>query len=547
MSKNFKYCAESTRHQAVQLATDLNYWGKRLISTKRAVVEQICAELILDDSISFSSIIDYLEASKPTATAKAKAEQAPLVPTFAGQAEHRDNDLKVLPCGRYLVTSAQNNTTPHSSFKNMLNLANEISAEVLVMPIKYTTTLEQRERKEPTYHRDFLPYLVQDNAFIGSRSGVRLAVTANILPTAKQPINTAKRLNAGEAITIVASPKAQTVTLPRPKGSAHRWAYTTRTATTRHYTESRAGDEAEQDHCFGALVVEVFDTGEIAHFEVIADEAGKLHHAVPTSQGFQPVEAMILGDLHCEKMCVESLARTVQHIKKYKPNEIILHDTLDFMSRNHHNRNSGRFLYQMGSRTVIDDLASAIRVLNMIARCESVKQVFIVASNHDDALSQWLDCPHYNADQDVLNAKTYYYLKHAILEHIDLGHDQLNVFDLACRKLADQVGELSDKIVFGHLDEQHQINGFECGQHGHLGSGGARGSQRTFRGYQMPMITGHTHSPARDFQTLTVGVTGSLEMGYNKGGSAWDRSNALIFESGQAVLCQTYLINELQY
>ena len=550
--KNFKNSAKSTQDLALQLAIDLNFYGKRLASTKRAVVECIIEELALDDSIAVSSIMEFIEDNRPVkATKGEKAPLEPIVPTFKGQTQQRDESLTVLPCGRYIVSSAQNNTLAHASLAKLEQLADQCDATLLLMPIKYTTTLEQRERKEPTFLGDLDKYLVHENCFIGSRQGVRLAVTASILPTAKQPINTAKRLNTGEALTVVASPKAQIVTLPRPKGANHRWCYTTRTVTQRHYTDSRAGDEAEQDHAFGGLFLEVYDDGTIKHLELFADETTGEVFSGDNSNGLA-VDAIVLGDLHCEKMCHNSLDRSLAQIERYQPKAVVLHDVLDFMSRNHHNRNSGRFLYQMGSRSVIDDLRETVAILNKIAtvgsshHSEGIEEVFIVFSNHDDALSQWLDCPHYNSDLDPINAKTYHFLKYSILEHIDLGHDDLNVFDLACRKLAEQVGELDERIVFGYLDEQKVINGFEVGQHGHHGSGGARGSARTFKNYQMPMITGHTHSPLRDGNLLTVGVTGSLEMGYNKGGSAWDRANAFLLSNGTAVLVPTYLINEPQ-
>jgi hypothetical protein len=550
--KKFKNCNQKALIQALEIALNLNFYGKRLMSKKVEVAEQIHEDLELSDNIGISTIVDYLEENRPVKQEKAKKELEPLIPTFAGNTQQRDESVQILPAGRYIISSAQNNTTPHASFEALKQLAVHLKATLLLMPIKYTTTLESRERKTPTFNHVFDDYMLHDDAFIGGRSGVRLAVSACVLPTAKQPINTAKNMNTGEALTIVASPKQQMMTLPRPKGAKHRWLYTSRAVTTRHYTDSRAGGEAEQDHVFGGIYIEVMEDGTIKHQELQAEENSGNVFAPMLNESINlgvVVEAMVLGDLHCEKMCADSLNRALDEIEQYNPKEVILHDTLDFMSRNHHNRNSGRFLYQMGQRTVIDDLRETIAIINRIAEDanSSVESVFIVCSNHDLALDLWLDCPHYKADQDILNAKTYYFLKHAILEHIDLGSDDLNVFDLACRKLADQVGELSSKVTFGVLDEQHVINGFEVGQHGHCGSGGARGSARTFKGYQMPIITGHTHAPQRNGAQLTVGVTGSLEMGYNKGGSAWDRANALILSNGISLLAPTYRINEIQY
>lgn len=542
MSKQFN---EKNKALALQCAIDVNYHGKRLLTRKKDIACTIIEEL--DLSISSESMIKYLDENKPvkaTAAKRQKAELEPLVPTFNGSDTERDSLLPVLPCGRYIISSAQNNTMPHEALKTLIAQADKLSAGLLLLPIKYTTTLEQRERKEPSYIEAVQPYLLTENCFIGSRKGVRLAVTASILPTAKQPINTAKTLNTGEAVTIVASPKAQTLTLPRPKGGDHRWLYTSRTITKRHYTDSRAGDEAEQDHMFGAIYLEVFEDGTIYHHEMIAQEStGEIFH--PELSDSDQVVGLVAGDLHCEKMCPDSFNRLKAQVIEFQPQIVVTHDTLDFMSRNHHNRNSGRFLYQMGSRTVLDDLRTAIEHLNALA--ELTPELFVVASNHDDALSQWLDCPFYKADQDPLNAKTYYYLKFCILDHIDIGHDSLNVFDLACKELSDQVGELADNVTFGYLDEQKKVIRVEVGQHGHNGSGGARGSAKTFKNYRMPIITGHTHSPQRDGLQLTVGVTGSLEMGYNKGGSAWDRANALILESGLTLLIPTYAINEPQY
>ena len=534
---------KSQIEQILKMALDLNFYGKRLLTVKDRIAELIIESLELE--ITSAKVRHILEKNKPVKSAKAKAakeELPPLVPTFKGTVTERDKGLSVLPCGRYIITSAQNNTQIHACFSELVEQSKQLDASLLVMPIMYTTTLEQREKKEPNFHADLKPYLLSENCFIGSRKGVRLCVTAAILPTAKQPINTAKQLNTGEALTLVSSPKSQILTLPRPKGGDHRWLYTSKTATKRHYTDSRIGDESEAEHTFGGIDLEVFPDGTIDHCELIAEEeSGFIFNPKVDVHG---VVGLIAGDLHCEKMDKNSFSRLLGQLEKYQPNHLVTHDTLDMESRNHHNRNSGRFLYQMGTKKVIDDLGVAVDHLQRLAAL--VPELFIVASNHDDALSGWLDDPHYRADHDPLNSKTYHYLKYCIMDHIDNSEERLNVFDLACRELSDQVGELPENIQFGHLDQQFKINGVECGQHGHNGSGGARGSARTFKGYQMPIITGHTHSPQKNGNQVTVGVTGSLEMGYNKGGSAWDRANALILESGIILLVPVYKINEPQ-
>lgn len=554
--KQVKNLAQETLAIILTLATEeFNFYGKRTRDTRLATAEKILRDtsvnLIAD--IECADLVDWLIENKPApkakATKKATVQALPTEPTIKGELEHRDNKMTVLEDGVYIISSAQNNTAPHPTLKSLETLADVLDARLILMPIKYTTTLEGLERQTPRYDKAVKPYLLESNAWLGGRGLVRLAVEANILPTAKQPINTAANLNSGEAMTIVASPKKQMKTLPRPKDGAHRWVYTTATCTQRHYTDTRAGEEGCNSHTFGALVV-VVANGMISHAEIQADESGAFYYGMAHYNGDQITEihktpALVLGDLHCEKMCEMSLQRALGQILTYQPEQVVLHDTLDFMSRNHHNRGSGRFLYQMGQRAVIDDLNDTVKIINRIAA--ETDQVFIVCSNHDLALDSWLDCPHYKADQDILNAKTYYFLKHAILEAIDDG-ESIVMMDLALSKLVDQLIEpLADNVVFGRLDMSHKIQGFECGSHGHQGNGGARGSQRAFKMYQMPWISGHTHSPARDGDVLTVGVTGSLEMGYNKGGTTWDRANALVYPNQTAVLLPTYLIGETQY
>lgn len=545
--KQFNKIAAKKQANVITTLDRENFHGKRKFSVKAALCESALMLVDIDpETVDIEAMIAHVDTLKPVKVTAKKAIPEPLEPTFKGSETDRDSQIQVLPVGRYIISAVQNNTTAHPVFNSLVSHAESTNSRLLLLPIKYTTTLESLERKTPNYSPEFLPYLLEENAFIGSRKGVRLAVSAAILPTAKQAINTAQTLNNGEALTVVASPKNQLKTLVRAKGGDHRWAYTSMIATQRHYTDSRAGDEAEKAHTFGGVFLEVFENGMITHQELVSTETGEIYNPLAAIEHSQ-VAGLVAGDLHCEKMDVASLARLTAQIEKFSPHTVVLHDVLDFMSRNHHNRNSGRFLYQMGQRSVIDDLADTVEILNLIAAL--APSVFIVFSNHDDALSQYLDCPHYKADQDVINAKTYYFLKYAILEFIDNSttDKDLNCFEIACKELAEQVGDLAENIHFGELDEQQLIAGVDVGSHGHLGSGGARGSANTFKKYQKKMVVGHTHSPLKDGDLAVVGVTGSLEMGYNKGGSAWDRANALILDDGRTLLVPPYKINENQY
>lgn len=540
----------------IAAAKELNFWQKRLGTVRRETAIAIRDDLGL--SIKSAELIAWLDANKPvkkTAAKKSHIQEAleDLEPTFAGSVNGRK--FKELPDGTYIITAAQNNTTPHPVFNTLEKLAARYQAKLCVMPIKYTTVLQGRERKNPVYNGDIVPYMLDDiDTWLGGEGSVLMANSAQILPTAKQPINAAERLNMGESMTIVASPRRQLKTLARQKNGAHRWVYTTGVCTMMHYTDSRAGAEAEAEHCLGAVLVEVHD-GMINHRRLTADSSGVIidmgnvfypdGDITPYTEAFQQRPTLVLGDLHCEKMCLDSWNRAVNQANDIAPRLIVVHDSLDFMSRNHHNREDWTFLYQMQDRAVIDDLTDVIHKLNELAE---VAPLFVVESNHDLAIDNWVRDNKFDVRKDPKNARTYHALMLAYIEAMDdNSFGDLAKMDLAFRGLADRLPELSENITFGKIDSQQLEYGYDCGMHGHMGTSGARGSAVSFKKMRIKTVTGHTHSPLEDFNTVVVGVTGSMEMGYNKGGTTWDRANAVIYPNSTHQLLPTYLIGEQQY
>ena len=73
------------------------------------------------------------------------------------------------------------------------------------------------------------------------------------------------------------------------------------------------------------------------------------------------------------------------------------------------------------------------------------------------------------------------------------------------------------------------INGIEYGQHGDRGINGARGGYTAFEKLGSPYVIGHSHSGYKNGKRVAVvGVTGSLDMGYNKGASSWSHNHIFV-------------------
>lgn len=543
--------------QILKLAKGKNFWGKKLRSSQLAVCDEILKALeIAQTQLTSADLADWLIDNKPSMPSKkSHSQQAAeqIEPTMAGSETGRTFDS--LDDGTYIVTAAQNNTTPHAVLGSLKAVAKDLDAELLVMPIKYTTTLQGLERKKPTFHADIAALVLDDvDVWLGDEGCVLLANSAQILPTAKQPINAAERLNNGESMTIVASPRRQTKTLARQKNGAHRWAYTTTVCTNIHYTDSRAGAEAEAEHCFGGLLVTVVN-GFVSHRRLVADKHGVIvdNGSVYYPDGsvkayndtFEQRPVIVLGDLHCEKMCDDSWNRAINWLEENNPQLIVVHDALDFMSRNHHNREDWTFLYSQQNRAVMDDLADVIIRLNELAE---IAPLYVVESNHDLALDGWVRDNRFDVRKDPLNSRTYHALKLAYIDALDAGEFNVTAkLDLALKALADKLPELSSRITFGVIDDERLAFGYDYTMHGHIGTGGARGSAVSFKKMRIKSITGHTHSPFEDNNTVIVGVTGSMDMGYNKGGTTWDRANAIVYPNGTHQLVPMYQIGEQQF
>ena len=101
---------------------------------------------------------------------------------------------------------------------------------------------------------------------------------------------------------------------------------------------------------------------------------------------------MVLGDIHAEKLDPVFWGQTLDFIDQHKPQKVVLHDILDFSSRNHHRRDSGHFLASQIGRTVEDDLITVSDTLVQLRNVVENGDLIVVYSNHDDALIRWLDC-----------------------------------------------------------------------------------------------------------------------------------------------------------
>jgi hypothetical protein len=158
----------------------------------------------------------------------------------------------------------------------------------------------------------------------------------------------------------------------------------------------------------------------------------------------------------------------------------------------------------------------------------------IVASNHNDHLSQWLNSC--DPREEPWNALFYHSMMYQILGNVSFEGKKINSanpFQLYAEPILEQNGV---KAVFLSRSQSFKLHGIELACHGDAGNNGARGSKGQFANLPAKMIVGHTHSPSIEKSCYTVGTSSHLELEYTKGPSSWLNSHCVIYPNGKRQL-----------
>lgn len=532
-----------------------NLLGKRKRDTRLEVVEDAITALELkgDAAILMPLVVEELEAQKAKAAPKkAKADNKPAATTQGGYTQTQNELIPVeTDFDVAIITSAQNNTVTTGAEQELLKLCDDLRSQgftprLFVLPIFYNKHAFSAavETEEEYFTPVVMPYMQFDDCWLWEAGAVKLNATAAVLPTAKLPINNAKRLNGGELCSIVGSPKQQYETLPRLNDSSIRKAATTGAVTGYNYIRGSAGALGEKDHVQGAIVAYKCGNGEYNVTNVRQATDGSMNLMLPEidyKYGSLPVSGK-LGDLHSEVFDREYWRKTLNFINGFGQSltSLAVDDILHFSTRSHHNRNSGKHLYASRGESVAGDLQKVTEQLNELAAL--VPNVYVTESNHNSAIDNWLDDSGVQIKYDSHNSKIYYLLNWLVCDTLDQGEKGKNALQIALEN-ADlaKLEPLAENVTFGRMDEPERPYKYDYSQHGHKGANGSAGSPNQFKDWNLYLITGHTHSPRIIGSVFTTGVTARLNQGYNRGGaSSWDHGHVFEFGNGE---CQLLTLN----
>ncbi|MEZ0261741.1 MAG: hypothetical protein ACAH80_12075 [Alphaproteobacteria bacterium] len=480
---------------------------------------------------------------KPSITAQfnKKAEK----PISGGHLLPANGQAVKLKGKRFVITAAQNNTEVHEGFLKALEaFCKDKDAQLLVSRITYNKTGYKNE-EELWYDPKITKYLFDQAGKIGKK--VAIGGELDISPTATDPLSGFDNYFQG-ASGIVPHPKVSMKSLPGLGEDNARFLYTTGAITQRNYIQKKAGQKAEFHHNYGALLVEIDDDGNAFVRQLAADNTGAFQDLTSKYTGDgkilrdQPVEAVTLGDIHVEKL--DPVQEDITFGKggimdTLKPKYAFIHDVIDFTARNHHNLKDPFFWSAQHQKGNTVEGGTDLVGAWLKAHERKDRRDMIVESNHDEAYQRWLK--EADARFDPPNVRFWHESSAEMHRQIEAGNTNFNIFEWAVKRKYDlpQATFMRENESFVICKNEENGRGIETALHGHSGPNGSRGSPRGYRLLDMKANTGHTHSAGIIDGVYTAGVSGKLDMEYNKGPSSWSHSHIITYPNGKRAIITT--------
>lgn len=537
------------KNEVIIQASEAGYFRAKKEERKAEIIEDLCNHLMVDKDIALYYLNEETEKRKADYRKRqvarlAKQQKAESKPVTAG---YREKDIPKAEGTRFVITCAQNNTDINKPFfDTLLRYCEYNKAKLLIGKTLYNKNAfaQPEDIEDVFFDPAVLPYLVE--GMVSLSNTCMFFAGAHVLPTAKNPLSGFEAVTGPNVDCIIPSVQIGLKVLARLKHAQGKRLFSTGAVTLKNFIQRRAGQAAESWFNSGALIVEIGNNGKANITQIEAmDETGGFYdrgifYSVDRVEEDHYPEVLQFGDIHAEKALPENINFACSVLREYQPDNLCIHDLLDFTSRNHHNRKDSRFIYSQDKdgHSVIQDINKVNDVLERLQDASKDTVIRVIESNHDLAFSRFLVEGDYR--QDSTNALIFLA---AQLESYKQAHNpDFNLLEWACHyddsSITDLQGNAIKPLVFCHpifhrTDESVEIAGVEHGIHGHHGINGSRATPQQLRGLGLRINSGHTHSPGIYGGVYVAGVLSSLELGYNQGPSSWAYAYILTWSNGQ--------------
>lgn len=427
---------------------------------------------------------------------------------------------------RYVITSIQKGAGYNKNLlKNINKYCSDNDAELILLP------MDGRSIMDDKIHKD-LAVLNIINGDYNINKNIKIS-NYHVKPQQINPLTGIERFAQGDKSFIFAGTKQVSKFVSNSYDVIPKAIMTTGALTKPNYRDNRIGNIAKKDHEYGFVVVEKKNNSYFHFRQVKALKNGNFSDILGTynnGKKTKPVaKAIVVGDLHPYDTDPKHEKNTFNQIDYFGGKvDLYLHDVFNGRSISHHynNHNIRKYeVYKEQGLNLKSELEVTLKAINKYAQATKGK-VYIVASNHDEHLTRYLDEGRFIGDKgnDLYGSMIYT----AALQ----GFNPLE-YGLTL------VGDLESNIIFLNRDEGRKQLGYELGNHGDLGANGGRGSPRSIEQANAKSITAHGHSAFKIRNTYRVGTSTRLRLDYNRGYSNWSQTNGVLYANGTVQLLNT--------
>lgn len=456
----------------------------------------------------------------------------------------------------FLITWAQNNTEVHKGFWAALGACQQHrDADLMVIKGHYKNPTSSGDEVKQDYHEHWADEVMVAglwNKAVDLCPILTVLADYRVQPTAQRPLTGLDSVTAGKS-GILGHPKLEMRCIPTPQNKLPKQMQTTGACTVQNYSHSKAGKKGEFHHTIGAVIVEIRD--DVFHMRQINAcrdgsfiDLGTEYFPDGSWQDAPRALALSMGDWHAGFTDPAVIDATFNDkdsiISVLRPKVLIWDDVLDQYGRNHHHR----FKPFIGIAKIKDEgVWDRNNLRNEVeAACEELnyftshannvvgeKVVSVVkASNHDDALTRYID--ERNWKNDPVNAE--FYLETALemarlTKMTPSGADYPAAFPMWGAKLCDP-----EYVTFLGRRGSYMIGDIECIFHGDIGINGARGSIVSFAKIGVKTIIAHSHTPGIVHGCYQVGTSTLLDLEYALGPGSWSNTHCAIYGNGKRAL-----------
>lgn len=424
---------------------------------------------------------------------------------------------------RFLVTAAVAGAPVHKEFlKNCEDWCKVNKAELVIISCR--SHAQAFEAQVPIFDS------VLDNHFVDGNFVREYKINSNLKiidaqqnPQLLNPQNGLHKFgNVDTKFSVIVGHPSQNATTIASGNTSHpRRVLCTGVLTKPNYRNNTYGRLAEKHHIIGALVVEVLNDKIFFTRQIQSKKDGSFYLNNTLYGGKTKLvgakNILVLGDLHPELIDKDCLNSTLEQIKFFKPEKIVLHDYIDNQVVNGHIKTNYFKKSQLSTFKIEDNIKDCVNVIMKLRDAAPNAEIVFVASNHGDRLDRYIENGEYA--KDYVNFK---FLHEAVL--LKLNNPMKSIYEFLLK--------IPGKTKFLIRKEDYFYAGHNLAFHGDVGLAGKGGSLETFNRCVGKCVIGHHHAHGILGQAKQVGHNSQRDHGYNQVLNYWTHGNLVLYEDG---------------